>query len=223
MGAVAVDSVSFPDIEGHWAQATIEALADEGIINGFPDGGVHPDEQITRAEFSALVCRSKGIESDTSGGESWAAGYIAALTETGIIAEAGVAPDEPITRIEMIRMLVRALNTSCENDEAYISKAKEYDIINGFPDGSVRPDSTATRAEAFTMLVWQRTAAEAIEPEPTPTLVPTGDGGGGYYVPPVPAAEISFALPETAYVGESVVIEATIKGAASVEIGRAHV
>lgn len=159
MGAVAVESVSFPDIEGHWAQATIEALADEGIIKGYPDGMVHPDDSITRAEFSALVCRLGNYEvgePDENG--SWAAAELAALCKAGIITEESFVPDAPITRIEMMRMLVRALTTSCENDEAYISKAKEYDIINGFPDGSVRPYSASTRAEAFTMLVRQRTA-----------------------------------------------------------------
>jgi len=30
---------------------------------------------------------------------------------------------------------------------------KKYDIVNGYPDGTVKPDGEATRAEAFEMLV----------------------------------------------------------------------
>ena len=47
--------VTFPDIQGHWAQDEIEALATHGIINGKPDGIFAPEDDISRAEFITLI------------------------------------------------------------------------------------------------------------------------------------------------------------------------
>lgn len=46
------------DIQGHWAEAFIRALADRGILSGNQDGGFAPDGQLPRAEFAALVARA---------------------------------------------------------------------------------------------------------------------------------------------------------------------
>lgn len=56
MGAVAADTVK--DYEGHWAQNAIEKWLDKGLLKGFEDGSVKPDQPITRAEFMAIVNRS---------------------------------------------------------------------------------------------------------------------------------------------------------------------
>ena len=50
-----VSSTSFPDIKNHWARPFIEALAQRGILNGYPDGRFRPDNSVTRAEFAAIV------------------------------------------------------------------------------------------------------------------------------------------------------------------------
>jgi hypothetical protein len=46
---------NFSDIGNHWAKACILALADRGILNGYPDGTFRPDAGITRAEFATLM------------------------------------------------------------------------------------------------------------------------------------------------------------------------
>jgi hypothetical protein len=61
--AVAVVNV-FPDAMGHWAEQAIMRLYDRGIIKGYPDGLVRPDQMISRAEFSSLLARY--LELDTS-------------------------------------------------------------------------------------------------------------------------------------------------------------
>lgn len=45
----------FADISGHWAEQTIEELAEMGIAHGGTDGNFRPDEPITRAEAATLV------------------------------------------------------------------------------------------------------------------------------------------------------------------------
>ena len=50
----------FPDIEGHWAAAEINAAARMGWITGFPNGNFAPNQAITRAEAAALINRILG-------------------------------------------------------------------------------------------------------------------------------------------------------------------
>lgn len=95
----------------------------------------------------------------------WSEQYVDALIIAGVIQKddfgAKFLPDEPITRMEMIRMLVRAIgkgghDPSCpcvtgfsddtglsEEDKACICTGEKYGIVNGYPDGTVKPDGKA--------------------------------------------------------------------------------
>lgn len=177
----------------------------------------------------------------------WSEQHIEALIIAGIIQKDDFGtkflPDEPITRMEMIRMLVRAIgkgehDASCpcvtgfsddgalsDADKSSICTGKEYGIVNGYPDGTVKPDGEATRAEAFEMLVDTEKAKEQIEKEkpPKPTA-PTksvdkpsdGNSGGGNSSggsssgggsSHVPAPQFSFTLPKTAYTADEIEIK----------------
>lgn len=48
----------FTDIEKHWAKEDTEYLAKIGIVNGYDDGTVKPDQMITRGEVFALLARA---------------------------------------------------------------------------------------------------------------------------------------------------------------------
>ena len=48
----------FPDIDGHWAQDYINQAAENGFIEGYPDGTFGPDKYITRAEAVTMVNRT---------------------------------------------------------------------------------------------------------------------------------------------------------------------
>lgn len=45
----------FTDLDGHWAKDCIEALAQQGQLQGYEGGTFRPDRTVTRAEFSALL------------------------------------------------------------------------------------------------------------------------------------------------------------------------
>lgn len=239
----------FEDAKGHWAEEAIQILMDKGVISGYPDGLVHPDEIITRGEFTALIARTMELpepsESEviihfTDIAGHWSEQYVEALIIAGVIQKGDYGtkfvPDEPITRMEMIRMLVRAIgkgehDVSCncitgfsdddglrDGDKASICTGKKYGIVNGYPDGTVKPDGKATRAEAFEMLVDTEKAKEQIKQEdvkePPVTQQPedkpsnsgsdSSDGGGSSYVP---APQFSFTLPKTAYTGDEIEIK----------------
>ncbi|ETA81745.1 S-layer homology domain-containing protein [Youngiibacter fragilis] len=177
----------------------------------------------------------------------WSEPHIEALIIAGIIQKDDFGtefqPDQPITRMEMIRMLVRAIgkgdhDASCpcvtgfsddgtlsEVDKSSICTGKEYGIVDGYPDGTVKPDGKATRAEAFEMLVDTEKAKEQIKkeepPKPTVPAKPedqpsdgnsgggsssgSGSGGGGSSY--VPAPQFSFTLPKTAYTADEIEIK----------------
>ena len=164
----------------------------------------------------------------------WSAQQVEALIIAGVIQKDDFGmkfqPDKPITRMEMIRMLVRAIgkgehDPSCpcvtgfsdddglsDGDKASICTGKKYDIVNGYPDGTVKPDGEATRAEAFEMLVDADKAKEQIKKEepakppvtPKPEDKPSSSGGGSSYVP---APQFNFTLPKTAYVADEIEIK----------------
>ena len=52
-----VNTKTFSDITGHWAQKSIELAAGNGWINGYTDGTFRPNNKITRAETFAMINR----------------------------------------------------------------------------------------------------------------------------------------------------------------------
>ncbi len=114
---------TFTDIEGHWAEDWIEALAQEGITSGYGDGTFRPDNGVTRAEISIFLLRAKygseysppppdgGLFSDIAG--HWAEAWIEALSEEGITAgypDGTYRPQFAATRAEMAVFLLRTFS-----------------------------------------------------------------------------------------------------------------
>ncbi len=117
---------SFSDTLGHWAKDTIAYMNNMGILNG-SDGKFNPDNSMTRAEFTVMMCNFLGINieefssvkldfADAADIPSWSAGYVKAMTQKGIISgksEGGrkyFAPNDSITRAEAAAIMSRALD-----------------------------------------------------------------------------------------------------------------
>ncbi len=50
---------SYPDLPtNHWAYKQVQALTDEDVLVGYPDGNFKPDESATRAECTAMVVKA---------------------------------------------------------------------------------------------------------------------------------------------------------------------
>ena len=233
----------YPDVAGHWAERTICELTADGIIHGYGDGTCRPDENITRAQFGALVARYFSLtakEADASEVDTnhWAAKEITGLIEKGIIRPADYDGrydmDAAIPRMEMIRMIVRAIGKETEavtlagrtgfaddgeiagQDRGYINAAKKYDIISGYPDGTVRPYTTATRAEGFVILKRLMAAYEEIKKAEASNgggNTQTGTGGPPIQKPAERVPEVTFTLPATAHTDTALPVDATMKNA----------
>ena len=109
---------TFSDIVGSPAQASVEALAARGVLNGRQADIFDPEGLVTRAEFCAMVVRALGLEpvsADTSfadvAKDDWFCSAVQTAYAYGIIngvSEAAFAPNDSITREQVCVMLTRA-------------------------------------------------------------------------------------------------------------------
>jgi hypothetical protein len=62
---------SYPDIPGgHWAEESVEQLAELGVILGYPDGTFKGDETLTRYQIALVISRLLDIVKATLGNEA---------------------------------------------------------------------------------------------------------------------------------------------------------
>ncbi|QGP92644.1 S-layer homology domain protein [Neomoorella glycerini] len=118
--AVLAYEKNFTDTTGHWAQADIKLMAARHIAAGKTDTLFAPDDNVTRAEFAALLLRSLGIAEvqpaaarfkDVQPG-AWYYGAVEAASRAGLVGgyeDGTFRPDALITREEMAAMITRAL------------------------------------------------------------------------------------------------------------------
>ncbi|WP_083329002.1 S-layer homology domain-containing protein [Peptoniphilus raoultii] len=142
-------------------------------IFGYPDDTIRPDGDMTRAEAIAVVARlqkldlsdkSSKIYKDTKA-DMWYNGAINAAFREGYLLEKegeNVRPNDKITRAELAELIshIDKKNNAIapfedvkgHKFEAAINQAYGNGRIEGYPDGTFKPDNFITRAEVATML-----------------------------------------------------------------------
>lgn len=148
------------------------------FVNGYPDGTVKPTGDVTRAEVAAILYRVMDADcvktyettrcsfSDVVRGD-WFNLYVATLENADVIVDTRTngkfRPNEAITRAELAAMLaqfadIKSAANSFNDVSARHWASDEIAVcakmgwINGYPDGSFRPDATITRAEMMAMI-----------------------------------------------------------------------
>ena len=113
------ETKGFTDLGEHaWAEESITALAEAGIIKGTSESTFAPKSNITRADYAILLVRAFELESDSA--ENFAdvsdadyfAKELAVARNTGLVGGIGdnkYAPRNTITRQDMMVILHRAL------------------------------------------------------------------------------------------------------------------
>ncbi|RKD33745.1 phosphodiester glycosidase family protein [Thermohalobacter berrensis] len=162
----------FSDInKKHWFAKNVSYLVALNIIAGYEDGTFRPNNDINVDAFIKMIITSLGYDIQ-NGPTYWASPYIKKAKEIGIINGGEFLEfNRPIKRGEMARMIVRALNSQINLDKEQLKKEiKDFNqivpelqddilkaygmgIITGYEDGTFRPDETANRAAAATMIV----------------------------------------------------------------------
>ena len=146
-------------------------------IVGHNDGNVYPNGLISRAETATVFFRllkdevrdgnllTSNTYSDVPD-DYWANTAISTMTGLGIVQGCSTDtfdPNAPTTRAQFAAIYARfhtgeSSDTQAFSDidghwaEQYIARATELGWIKGFEDGTFRPDSYITRAEAITMI-----------------------------------------------------------------------
>ncbi|REE69734.1 S-layer family protein [Paenibacillus taihuensis] len=117
--AVMAYDKSFADVPAeHWASGAIKVLAAKHIVTGVDASSFNPSGKTTRAEFTAMLTRMLGLDSDEQkqvfsdvDGRAWYAGAVNAAYRAGLItgvSEASFEPNALITREQMAILIVRA-------------------------------------------------------------------------------------------------------------------
>ena len=142
---------------------------------GYSDGTVRPNGKITRAEVATIFFRlldddtrakywsSENNFSDVSA-DKWYSNAVSTLSRMGVIggyADGTFRPDAPISRAEFAKIAVSfTQNTGSATYNyftdvkptdwfaPYVTAAKDAGLIEGYSDGSFKPESKITRAEA---------------------------------------------------------------------------
>lgn len=135
---------AFPDVESdYWAKPFIQALAEENIVVGYPDGRFKPAEDIDRDEFAALVRTAfdpdmerqipSGSVFDDVPADYWAAQAIEQAYETGFLEafanENFFYPRQEMTRAEAISALVRGLELKATLPESTTYQARVVEPV----------------------------------------------------------------------------------------------
>lgn len=125
VGVVAFAETTFSDISDQKVVDAVNKLVAYKIITGYEDGTFRPDNQITRAEFAAIVTRMKGVadnlpsdsvtgfsDLDNDGSRAWARPYVKAAVDLKIIngfEDGTFRAGEPVTYEQAVKMLVCAV------------------------------------------------------------------------------------------------------------------
>ena len=144
-------------------------------IIGYPDGTVRPENNISREEIATIFYRlmtdeyRDSIASQTNDfvdveADRWSNRAISTMANGGYIKgyNGEFKPEDAITRAEFVTIAARFLETEneatsnftdIENHWAkeYIDATSQALWINGYEDGTFRPDNYITRAEAMTI------------------------------------------------------------------------
>lgn len=87
----------FADVKGdHWAAGFINVAADQGIINGYPDGTFKAEAEVTYAEVLAMLVRVLGYDPSVKG--TWPTNYIVKAADVGISKDVAFSANTPAVR-----------------------------------------------------------------------------------------------------------------------------
>ncbi|RAR43688.1 phosphodiester glycosidase family protein [Paenibacillus sp. MDMC362] len=161
---------TFADVpSSFWAAEVIGDLAAKQLIEGVSADRFVPAQQVTRAEFAAMLVRLLDLKAegpapfdDVPSGK-WYVEAVSAAAQSGIVNGTGkdrFAPDAPIKRQEMAAMLVRAYAHAMKLQQESISAG------SGFTDLAESPDWVQEAVEtAFALGFVQGHTPSRFEPD----------------------------------------------------------
>ncbi|WP_141502079.1 DUF4838 domain-containing protein [Paenibacillus luteus] len=178
IAAATISTATNSDISGHWAEATLSRWIEEGNIKGYEDGRFAPEKWLTRGELAALINRTfdftekKELTFTDLSKSDWAYEDLAKALQAGYLQgyENGtIRPKNTVSRQEAAVVIARLLGVEAEDErntaesfsdytsiahwsQAAVGNLTHRKIVTGYEDGSFKPLSSLTRAEAVVIL-----------------------------------------------------------------------
>lgn len=124
-------AAEFSDVAGDaWYSGVVNKMADQGAINGYPDGTFRPEATITVAEFTKLTVALVDGTREAAEGEQWYQPYMDRAAELGIL-PSGISiadAEKNISRENMAGIIdlaaVTVLKEAPSSDSALEDKVK---------------------------------------------------------------------------------------------------
>lgn len=153
-------TVNLSDVSSdYWARPFIQALAENNVISGFPDGSFRPNQGVTRAEFAALIQKafpsqnrvrqlSAGGFRDVPAGY-WAASAIQNAYETGFLAGYPgnvFRPNEQIPKVQAIVAITSGLGLTGSTTGSSTDLSTYYNDASAIPGYAVAGVTAATQS-----------------------------------------------------------------------------
>lgn len=173
---------AFTDLDaGSWYYPYVHDVVEQGLMNGTSTETFSPDSAVTRAMLVTILYRMEGEPAaaaadftDVAAGK-WYAKAVAWAAEHGIVTgypDHTFRPDQPVTR-EQVAVILHRYAGFCSYDNSqraaldgfadvqtvsgYAVPAMEWasyhGILTGFPDDTLRPLGSASRAQVCKMLI----------------------------------------------------------------------
>lgn len=174
--AFAAEADAFVDVEGHWAESSIERWTGYDVVDGKGNGVFDPDGVMTRGEFAKVLATAMGLEKEADVSTftdleegAWYVSPIAQCVEAGILNGTGsntMSPLAPVSREQAFTMIARALGIAPVEKElpfadadtvsdyalGYVAAMNEYGWVNGVSGGGYAPLDDITRGSVMSLL-----------------------------------------------------------------------
>lgn len=163
------------DISGHWAEEVLIKWSEEGLISGFSDDTLRPNDTVTRAQFVTMIQNilnltpleisefSDVVETD------WFYNSVKNCVSNGIATgfpDGTFAPEDIVTRAQAAVFGFNIINEEVGGNintyidvedipnwsKDYVATMTKYGYLSGMSDGSFDAEAPLTRAQAVSFL-----------------------------------------------------------------------
>lgn len=156
-----------------WFHDHVDKLREHGVISGYANGNFGPQDPVTRGQMMKIACKTTGLATDSFKKTSAFPDVddknpflncIHAATQQGWVSgydNGKFGSDDKVTRAQAAKIIVKAFELDLiKPDKAafpdvkttdwfypYVETLVYHKILNGYPDGTFKPDKILNRAE----------------------------------------------------------------------------
>jgi hypothetical protein len=162
----------FRDVNGHWAEESILFAAEKGWLNGHSDQTFRPNNHLTRAQAATILSNFLNLQSEGTpvrfndiSTNFWAFDAVSLVAQNNIMNGTGngnFSPSTNVTRAQVAQIFynsgfysqsaqggTRAFTDVRDDHWALVAieTMRQEGIINGYSDGTFKPNQPMTRAQ----------------------------------------------------------------------------